>query len=115
MTVEERLDFLEYRQQLLFENTDYSRLLFEYKVTREQNKEIMDIFDEYLNKIEEGENVTHHSFEQRIYNVVPQQNGNYHFVESLAQDNHKSGSWERVFEVLYGSMKKYESYMSSQR
>ena len=29
-TVEERLDFLDFRQQLLFDNDDVSRILFEY-------------------------------------------------------------------------------------
>jgi len=114
MTIEERLDFIEFRQQLLFENTSYSRLLFEYGITKEQNTAIMDIFDEYRHKIETNEEVHHGSFEQRIYNVVPQHSGNYHFAEALAQENHARGSWEEVFVTLYGNMQKFESYLSSQ-
>lgn len=114
MTVEERLNFIEYRQQLLFENTGYSRLLFEYEITREQHTAIMDVFDEYRNKIDNNEEVHHGSFEQKIYEVVPQHNGNYHFVEFLAQENHKRGSWEEVFEALYADMPKYQTYMTSQ-
>lgn len=41
----ERLDFIEFRQELLFENTDWSRLLFESKVTKEQQDNIFDLFD----------------------------------------------------------------------
>ncbi|MDW0118732.1 DUF1878 domain-containing protein [Sporosarcina thermotolerans] len=114
MTIDERLDFIEYRQQLLFENTPYSRLLFEYRITEEQHEAIMDIFDEYRTKIGAGENVHHGSFEQRIYDAVPQHDGNYHFVEALAQENHRRESWEEVFATLYGNMQKYQNYMSQQ-
>ncbi|WHY88720.1 DUF1878 domain-containing protein [Neobacillus novalis] len=113
MTVDERLDFLEFRQELLFEDSGLSRLLFEYKVTREQYNAIMDIFDAYRNKIEAGENVHHGLFEQRIYQVVPQHDGNYHFAEFLAQENHRRGSWEEVFETLYGDMPKYQGHMKN--
>jgi len=34
----ERLDFIEFRQQLLFDNDDVSRSIFEYGLTREQYK-----------------------------------------------------------------------------
>ena len=39
----ERLDFIEFRQQLLFDNDDVSRSIFEYGLTREQYKKIMDL------------------------------------------------------------------------
>lgn len=115
MNTEERLDFLEYRQELLFENTEYARLLFEYRVTREQHDAIMDIFDDYRKMIDDGENVHHGSYEQRIYEAVPQHRGNYHFAEFLAQDNHKRGSWEEVFETLYGDTPKFQSYLEKHR
>jgi len=113
MTIDERLDFIEYRQELLFENSEYSRLLFEYKVTREQSRAIAEVFEDYRNKIEAGEKVFHSSFEQRIYEAVPHCNHDYHFAEFLAQENHKQGSWEEVFEKLYGDMQKYQHYMST--
>ncbi|WEG13991.1 DUF1878 domain-containing protein [Pullulanibacillus sp. KACC 23026] len=113
MSVEERLDFLEFRQELLFENSDYSRLLFEYRITRNQSRAIADVFDEFRSMIENGERVHHGSFEQRIYDEVPQYSGNYHFVEALSQENHRTGHWEEVFETLYGDMPKFQTYMNS--
>ncbi|MBU8772019.1 DUF1878 domain-containing protein [Cytobacillus oceanisediminis] len=113
MTLEERLDFIEYRQELLFENSDYARLLFEYKVTREQTRAIADVFEDYRNKIEAGEKVFHGSYEQRIYEVVPQCDHDYHFAEFLAQENHKQGSWEEVFVALYGDMPKFKFYVEN--
>jgi hypothetical protein len=113
MTTDERLDFLEFRQQLLFENTEYSRMLFEYEVTREQLDAIMDIFDEYRTAIEAGEEVYSGSYEQRIYEAVPHQRGNYHFAEGLAQENHRRGSWEEVFVTLYGEAPKFQGYLNN--
>jgi len=113
MTIEERLDFIEFRQQLLFENNDVSRLLFEYNVTKQQYNAVMDIFDEYRNKIEAGESVSHGAYEQKIYEVVPQHNGNYHFAEFLAQTLHEDGRWTEVFEALYGDMPKFQSYLNN--
>jgi predicted N-formylglutamate amidohydrolase len=113
MSVEERLDLIEFRQELLFENSAYSRLLFEYNITREQYNAIMDLMDEYRNMIESNEEVHHGSFEQRIYNIVPQHDGSYHFAEAIAQENHRRGSWEEVFVTLYGGMPKFQSYMQS--
>lgn len=114
MSIEERIDFLEFRQDLLFDGSDYSRLLFEYRVTRDQSNTIMDLMDEYREQIESGNSVHHGSFEQRIYEIVPQHSGNYHFVESIAQENHRRGSWEEVFETLYGGMPKFQHYLNNQ-
>lgn len=115
MTVEERFDFLEFRQELLFDNTEYSRLLFEYRVTKEQNQAIIDVFQDFRNKIDNGESVHHGSFEERIYEIVPQHHRAYHFAEFLALDNHKRGRWEEVFEALYGDAPKLQCYMQKQR
>ena len=115
MTVEERLDFLEYRQELLFENSHYTRLLFEHEVTREQSQAIGDVFEEYRQKIDAGEKAHSGVFEQRIYEVVPQHDGNYHFAEFLAQICHEDGRWTEVFETLYGDQMKFQSYMKKHR
>ena len=53
----ERLDFIEFRQQLLFDNDDVSRSIFEYGLTREQYKRIMALMQDYRERIERGESV----------------------------------------------------------
>lgn len=107
----ERLDFLEYRQDLLFENTDVSRLLFEGQVTRYQYKEIMDLMDDYRKKIGNKEKVHSGTFEKAIYRICPQHDADYHFAEAIAQEHHRCGRWEEVFEALYGDMPKFQSYL----
>ncbi|WP_202708809.1 DUF1878 domain-containing protein [Sporosalibacterium faouarense] len=111
-TIEDRLSLIEFRQELLFNNTGVDRLLFEYNVTKPQYRSIMDVMDEYRRKIDNNESVHHGGFEQEIYNIVPQHHGDYHFVEGLAQEFHGQGRWEEVFVVLYGDMPKFQSYLN---
>lgn len=115
MTLEERLDFIEFRQQLLFENTDFTRLVFEYNLTREQLDAVYDVFDNYRSRIDNGESesVHHGAFEQAIYSAVPEHDGNYHFAEGIAQVLHEERRYQEVFETLYGDMPKFQSYMNN--
>ena len=45
-SLEERLDFIEFRQQLLFTNSDLDRLIFEYEITHSEYRGIMDLMDQ---------------------------------------------------------------------
>ncbi|MRG86993.1 DUF1878 domain-containing protein [Salinibacillus xinjiangensis] len=111
----ERLNFIEFRQRLLFENNSYSRLLFDHNITEKQSNRIYDLLDEYRNRIDNGEDVHHGSFEQSIYEIAPHKQGDYHFAEDVAQINHERGSYEEVFEQLYGDMPKFQNYMSNHK
>ncbi|HDR8052162.1 TPA: DUF1878 domain-containing protein [Bacillus cereus] len=103
MELEDRLALIEFRQQLLFENTGLSRFLFECNVTKLEYQAIMDVMDSYREKIGRGEEVSNHMFEQEIYEAVPSHRGQYHFAEGLAQEFHDLGRWEEVFQTLYAS------------
>lgn len=103
MELEDRLAFIEFRQQLLFENTGLSRFLFECNVTKLEYRAIMDVMDSYREKIGRNEEVSNHMFEQEIYEAVPSHRGDYHFAEGLAQEFHDLGRWEEVFQTLYAS------------
>ena len=41
----ERLDLIEFRQELLFNNTGIDRSMFEYGITRKQYQSIMNLMD----------------------------------------------------------------------
>ncbi|WP_305928121.1 DUF1878 domain-containing protein [Bacillus mycoides] len=101
--LEERLALIEFRQQLLFENTGLSRFLFECNVTKLEYRSIMGVMDSYREKIGRSEEVSNHMFEQEIYEAVPSHRGQYHFAEGLAQEFHDLGRWEEVFRTLYAS------------
>ncbi|MGN8683444.1 DUF1878 domain-containing protein [Gracilibacillus sp. HCP3S3_G5_1] len=113
MNTEERLDFLEFRQQLLFDNTSFDRMLFEYQITRNQLRSILDLFDEYRNAVDDNEEVHHGSYEQRVYDIVPQHDGNYHFAEEIALTLHENDRYTEVFEALYGDMPKFQAYLNN--
>ena len=108
----ERLDFIEFRQQLLFDNDDVSRSIFEYGLTREQYKRIMALMQDYRERIERGEKCDHRGFEQAMYEIVPDHRGDYHMCEQLAKGFRDENRWEEVFDNLYGEMPKY-SYLKS--
>lgn len=109
-TIEERLDFIEFRQQLLFDNDDLSRLLFEYQITQSEYSAIMDLMDQLRSKLDKGEQIFSGSYEQQIYEIVPSANGDYHFCEFAAKAFYDDGRWEEVFPALYGHSPKY-SYL----
>ncbi len=103
----ERLDFIEFRQELLFTNTELDRSIFEYKITRTQFKSIIDLMDEYCDMIDKGEKCSNSAFEQRMYKIVPEHDGDYHMCEEIAKNFMLDGRWEAVFMTLYGYMPKY--------
>ena len=105
-----RLDFIEFRQDLLFENSDIARLIYELKVTRDQYRAIMDLMDSYRNKIDSGEKVHHATFEQEMFKYLPEDQRDYHNCETICLCFMEDGRWEEVFRKLYGDLPKY-SYL----
>lgn len=69
--MEERLEFIEFRQELLFNNTDLDRMLFEYEIDRNQYRKIMDLMESYRTMLDNHEDVNHAAFETEIYAIVP--------------------------------------------
>lgn len=108
-----RVELLEFRLEMLAENTNISRLLFEYKITKKQYGEIMDLMDEFRNKIDKHEDVEHVTFEKQIERITA--NMDYHFAEDVARAFMEDGRWEEVFPALYGGMQKYKYYMENKR
>ena len=105
--IEERLAFIEFRQQLLFDNDELSRILFEYQITESESRDIMDLMDSFREKIDNGEKVHHGIFEQQMYNILPAHEGDYHFCEFIARAFWEDRRWEEVFPALYGDFPKY--------
>lgn len=108
MNLEERVDLLEFQVELLFNNADIDRFLYESKITRSQYRALMDLMEEYRKKIGNGESVNHGTFETEIYGLVPEKNGDYHFCELFAKLLMENGRWDEVFPALYGDMTKYK-------
>lgn len=106
-TLTEKIDFIIFRQQLLFDNDDASRILFENEVNEQESRAIMDLMDSYREKLSRGEPVSHRQFESDVYAIVPHLDGDYHFCEMLTKAFCDDGRWEEVFPALYGGLAKY--------
>lgn len=111
--LEERLDYIEYRQELLFDNGPFSRLMFEYEVTRDQYNALIDFFSSYRKLIDNGESLDSSIYEARIGEIVPHHKHDYHFAEFVAQVLHEEGQFKEVFEELYGDAPKFKSYLDT--
>ena len=108
-TLIEKIDFIIFRQQLLFSNDEVSRILFENEVNEQESRAIMDLMDSYRQKLSCGDPVSHSQFESEVYAIVPHLAGNYHFCEMLTKAFHDDGRWVEVFPALYGELPKYRN------
>ena len=108
-TLTEKIDFISFRQQLLFDNDEVSRILFEYEVNEQESRCIMDLMDSYREKLSRQEPVYHSQFESEVYTIVPHLKGNFHFCEMLTEAFHEENRWEEVFPALYGGLAKYRA------
>ena len=107
----DKIDFLEFRLELLAEGSNISSLLFECKITHSQYVKIMDLMDEQRDKIDKGQKVNNVEFETRIAEITG--NKDYHFAELTAKAFMEDGRWDEVFPALYGDMPKYKHYLES--
>lgn len=109
--LKERVEFLEFKVELLAENTKVARLLFESNITKSQYNKIMDLMDIYRYKIDNKEEVHHYSFESEIEGITG--NRDYHFAEALSRAFMEDGRWDEVFPKLYGDLPKYKYFMET--
>jgi hypothetical protein len=119
MNIEElskRVDQLEFREGLILKNSEVSRILLEYNITRDEYVQIQDVMEDMRNKIENGIPVSSAEYETSIQNIF---GGfiaagrrtpaiEYHFCEFIAKAFWEEGSWEEVFPALYGDNIKYK-------
>lgn len=111
--IDERLNYIEFRQQLLFSNTNLDRLIFEYELTSIEFNNIMDLFDEIRDKLLNGEKITNSYYESEMYKIVPSHKDDYYMCEYIARAMMDEGRWVEVFPALYGNMPKY-SYLKDE-
>lgn len=109
MTIEERMDLLEFQTGLLYElhknrnsdGPDYNELLLEHNITKEQARGIMNVVEGYKHKIDQNESVTRGAYEREIYREVPTKEGNGQFAEAIVKYLSANGQFEAVYQNLY--------------
>ncbi len=108
MTLEERMDDLEFRMDLLYEGTEFTRFLYDCKITREQLNAIYEILDDVQNKIDKGERVSSSTYELEVLNIVDKRRLDYHFCESFLKLLWEERRYEDVFPAIYGESVKFK-------
>ncbi len=108
MDIEERLDFIEFRMDLLREGTELSKFLYDHNVTKSKIDQLYDTMDYFREQIDAGKSVSSGDYEYRILKIMDDKKVDYHFCESFARILWEDGRYEEVFETLYKGFPKFE-------
>nr|DAL05579.1 MAG TPA: Protein of unknown function (DUF1878) [Caudoviricetes sp.] len=108
MNIEERLDFIEFRMDLLREDTELSKFLYDYNVTKNKRDQLYDVMDYFQEQIDAGKNVSSSDYENQVLQIMDDRRVDYHFCESFARILWEDGKYEKVFETLYKGFPKFE-------
>lgn len=107
MTLEERMDYLEFRMDLLREGSDFTHFIYDCNITREQLDKLYDIMDNLRNNLNNGDRISSARYETEVLSVVDSRYLDYHFCESFAKLLWEDERWEEVFPALYGESVKF--------
>ena len=108
-TLRERIDLIEFKFELLFDNSESCRYFIERNFTRQQYNAVMDLMDELRTKLEKKEEISSMEYESKITRI--KKDCDYHDAEIIAKLFMEEGRWEEVFPALYGDSIKYKSYL----
>lgn len=109
----DRIEFLEFKFELLFDNSDSCRYFIERNFTREQYNQVMDLMDILREKIDRKEEVSSIDYESEITKI--NNDCDYHDAEIIAKLFMEEGRWEEVFPALYGNSMKYKHYLERRK
>jgi len=108
MDLDERLDFIEFRLDLLREGSDFSKYLYDCKISREQLDALYDIMDYYRTKYDNNEKISSSEYESKVLSVVDSRMLDYHFCEIFAKLLWEERRYAELFPALYGDSPKFQ-------
>jgi len=108
MTQEEKMNYVEFRMDLLREGTDFTKYIYDCEVTEEQLKALYDIMDGLRREIDNGNEVSSVAYETEILRIVDSRKLDYHFCESFARLLWEERRYKEVFPALYGESMKFK-------
>lgn len=112
-SLKDRIELLEFKFELLFDNSESCRYFIERNFSREQYNQVMDLMDLLREKIDRKEEVSSIAYESEINKI--KSDCDYHDAEIIAKLFMEEGRWEEVFPALYGSSMKYKSYLERRK
>lgn len=107
----DQINFLSFRLDLIAYKSPVNDLLYEYDVTENQYKKIMDLMDSLRKRLDSGQEISKSTYENEINNIMLDPKYDYHFAESVARAFMEEHRWEEIFPALYGDFAKYKTYL----
>lgn len=108
MELEERLEFIEFRMDMLRENTEFSKFIYDCEVTQKQLTLLYKIMDEYRSKVDNSEDISSSEYENEILQIVDNRKLDYHLCESFARLLWEEDRYAEVFPALYKDSMKFQ-------
>lgn len=108
MTVEEKLKHLEFKMNLLYEGSEFSRFLYDSDITKEQLDLIYDVLNAIQEKMDHGEDVSSSMYESQVLGIVDNRRLDYHFCESFLKFLWQDRCYEELFPALYSGNIKFK-------
>jgi hypothetical protein len=102
--LQKRVNQLEYRVDQLMSLVDprsrpFTYHMIEVHASEGQVSAVLNLMDEVRAQLDaKQEAMNHGQFEQRIYDIFPARNGDYHFAEGIVSTLKEERRWEEVFE-----------------
>ncbi|MGV6935927.1 hypothetical protein ACWA2B_10470 [Paenibacillus sp. CMM36] len=104
--INERLDHIEFKQELLFQDTMFDHVLFEANCTRSQRTDLFNLLDNLDTKLQSGEKVSHITFETKVNDIFESER-DYHFAENIAMSLYDTGRYQELVFQLYKDLPKF--------
>lgn len=115
MDINERLNDIDFKMELLREGTEFSLYLYDCEITRDQRNALLDIMDRLSADISKGKAVSSARYESDVLKVVDDRKHDYHFCELFAKLLWEDRRYEDVFETLYGNSLKYQDIINQRK
>lgn len=108
MNNENEIKEINFRMDLLRENTELSLFLYDCDLKEAQWESIREYYKALDEMIYAGEKVHSSTYESKILSFVDQRKLDYHFAETIAKLYWENRQYEDVFKSLYSDSPKFK-------
>ena len=107
MEIDERLDYIEFRMNLLREGSEFCKFIYDNEITEGQLRQLYDVMDEMREKIDNGMVISRAEYESKLLDVLDRRRYDYHFCESFAKLLWEENRYAEVFPMVYQDSQKF--------
>ena len=107
MNIEERMDYLEFRMDLLRDGSELCKFIYDSRINREQLNGLYNIMDYCREKIGKNEEISSADYETKVLELVDNKSLDYHFCETFARLLWEEKRYEEDLPFLYKNSQKF--------